>query len=1064
MNRENWQQVKQIFQSAIELAPEQRNAFLTEACAGDNLLRREVELLLDSLQSNFLEKPAISKIAERILGNSFAAGQIIGHYEITKKLGSGGMGEVYLAKDKRLNRLVAIKFLLPSSIHDGKVEKRLLREAQSAAMLDHPNICAIHEIGKADGRSFIVMQYVEGETLEQRIKRKNLSIGEALTIALQIADALCEAHTRGIIHRDIKPANVIISPRGQVKVLDFSLAKKVFIEAEDSAQSLLSVSGTIAGTIAYMSPEQARGYEIDSRSDIWSLGVVFYEMLTGRLPFAGETKSDCLAAILRSEPAHVKSCLPNLPDQAEHIIGKALQKNPEDRYQTAHDLLTDIVALRQQLGLQNEFNKKDLTIHSAASLKQQTSQPSKVSSKGSVESDKSTTSVGSITDENETKTSAESIEPKNKYRKIAFLAVILVMFAGAVVWKITQSNTSKPFPFSADSRSTMQITTLFNTKRKSGAKITSPVFSPDGNLLAFTFFGEGKSNIYLKQINGGEPIRVTDGKWIDQYPVWAPDGQHIAFVSNRDNKMGIWTVSFLGGAVVLLKALDLPSGTPFQLKKWSNDGQTIYYELYNNLYTFNLASGQTALITSTAHRNSSEQFSISPDEKMFAYVFVEGEKAQIWIQSLEGGEPRKIKPTDNSQWFPAWFHDSRYLAYSSDQNGIFQIYAVDIDGGETTQITFRDSDADSDIKPVVSPDGLKIAFVLEKNEANIYSYDLENNKETAQTANIALQIFPDVSPDGKQVAYQVRGAKFFESSIKIKSLETESDPLTVTKGANPKWSPNSQTFAFIRYSDKLPNLWKIDANGENEKQLTSSGILMHIFSTIPYNLTETDYSWSPDGGEIAYSSQKSGHSNLWTISSDGSNERMQTLNSDGNLELSSPLWSPKRNKIAYVARITPKASADKQENRVCIAEAGQNTIIFKTDLQMRLLGWSAKGTEVFIALKNGTDIEIFELSINSGENPKPTTRLSGAYLHGVKFSPVANRIAFAARRDGKDNIYLVASNGGDARQISANLDESVYYSGLTWLPSGKTLYYSKQTGGLQISIISNPEYKENQNV
>src|SRR5437867_5315510 len=228
----------------------------------------------------------------------------ISHYRILSKLGAGGMGEVYLAEDTQLGRHVAIKLLPPETVSGEQARKRLVREARAAATLDHPNICSIYEVGEADGRSFIAMQYVEGETLDARIKSKPLELKESLTIAPQIADALAEAHSHGIIHRDIKPGNIMITPRGQAKVMDFGLARVIAgaVESEAETQSLLTTPGTIVGTMPYMSPEQVRDEVLDGRSDIFSFGVVLYEMLSGRQPFASESAAATISAILTHEP------------------------------------------------------------------------------------------------------------------------------------------------------------------------------------------------------------------------------------------------------------------------------------------------------------------------------------------------------------------------------------------------------------------------------------------------------------------------------------------------------------------------------------------------------------------------------------------------------------------------------------------------------------------------------------------------------------------------------------------------------------------------------------------
>jgi serine/threonine protein kinase/tetratricopeptide (TPR) repeat protein len=286
---------------------------------------------------------------------TLASGTRLERYEIRTKLGEGGMGEVYLAQDKKLNRKVAIKFLTAHSLASEQANKRLLREAEAAAKLDHPNICAVHEVAEENGRNFIVMPYVEGETLDLRIKRKSLELSESLAIAAQVADALAEAHTHGIIHRDIKPSNIIITLRGQAKVMDFGLAKlleppataaRLKIDTEASTQAFLTTPGAIIGTMPYMSPEQVHGQSLDGRSDIFSFGVVLYEMLTGQQPFAGKSVAATISAILAKEPQPLASLATKCPEELQRITSKCLEKDRERRYQTMRDVAIDLQNVR----------------------------------------------------------------------------------------------------------------------------------------------------------------------------------------------------------------------------------------------------------------------------------------------------------------------------------------------------------------------------------------------------------------------------------------------------------------------------------------------------------------------------------------------------------------------------------------------------------------------------------------------------------------------------------------------------------------------------------------------
>ena len=283
---------------------------------------------------------------------SLTTGTKLGRYEIRSKLGEGGMGEVYLAEDTKLHRAVALKILPAEFCQDSQRVARFLREAQAASALNHPNICTIHEINDDNDVPFIAMEYVEGETLYERIKDEGLDLAETLDIALQIADALAEAHAHDIVHRDIKPVNIIVNRRGQVKILDFGLAKRVVVsKGEAETQQLLSEAGMILGTASYMSPEQARGLAVDARTDVWSFGVVLYEMLAGEKPFVGETTTDLLAAILRSEPEGLWKFNHEVPAELERIVLKTLRKKRDERYKKVKDLYADLKHLRRDLDL-----------------------------------------------------------------------------------------------------------------------------------------------------------------------------------------------------------------------------------------------------------------------------------------------------------------------------------------------------------------------------------------------------------------------------------------------------------------------------------------------------------------------------------------------------------------------------------------------------------------------------------------------------------------------------------------------------------------------------------------
>jgi tetratricopeptide (TPR) repeat protein/tRNA A-37 threonylcarbamoyl transferase component Bud32 len=362
MTLERWHQVKELFDSALQCEPDQRSIFLSRACGEDASLRREVESLIASHEKDgsFIDSPAYQAAAEMLASDlELKAGQTIGHYEILSTLGKGGMGEVYLARDTRLDRRVALKFLPPHSTRDEDKLRRFEQEARAASALNHPNILTIYEIGEVDGRRFIATEFVDGETLRRPIEAGPLKVSEALNIAEQVASALAEAHAVGVIHRDVKPENIMLRRDGFVKVLDFGLAKLTEPKEtgpEDLTRALVKTgSGIVMGTVTYMSPEQARGLTIDARTDIWSLGVVLHEMIAGQSPFASPTMSDVIAAILRSEPVPLGQY--EVPAELERIVSKALQKEREGRYQTTRELLADLKRFRQRLEIQAEMER-----------------------------------------------------------------------------------------------------------------------------------------------------------------------------------------------------------------------------------------------------------------------------------------------------------------------------------------------------------------------------------------------------------------------------------------------------------------------------------------------------------------------------------------------------------------------------------------------------------------------------------------------------------------------------------------------------------------------------------
>ncbi len=364
MANNNLPQLEEVFHQAMTFEPEARAAYLSRACEGDDDLREEVESLVVAYESGngLLDENAVT-LAMELIGSKPAdsmVGQELGSYRILSSLGQGGMGAVYLAEDRRLNRKVALKFLSVEFVTDNWAKRQLIKEAQAVAMLDHPNICPVYDFEEIGDHSFIVMQCVEGQTLADLIRTKSIKSHQIVPLAQQIASALGDAHAHGIIHRDIKPKNIMVTPTEQVKVLDFGLAKTIQMSLEDATESLsqLSKDGVLIGTVAYMSPEQLRGEKLDYRSDIFSLGTVLYEMVCGRNPFAQKAESrgsksnaEVISSIMADEPPSLRQVSPQCPKDFDRVVRKCLSKDRDERYQSAAELLMDLDNLQKGIAL-----------------------------------------------------------------------------------------------------------------------------------------------------------------------------------------------------------------------------------------------------------------------------------------------------------------------------------------------------------------------------------------------------------------------------------------------------------------------------------------------------------------------------------------------------------------------------------------------------------------------------------------------------------------------------------------------------------------------------------------
>jgi serine/threonine protein kinase/dipeptidyl aminopeptidase/acylaminoacyl peptidase len=1056
MDQASWEKIEEIFHAARNIPAEKRAAFLESACDGDNELKNEVESLIyysendDVLSDNqylYLGLDLLCKEKQQSL-----IGKKFGRYEIIKLLGQGGMGEVYQAMDSTLNRLVALKLLPDFMLENDENIHRFQQEALTASAISHPNIAHIYEAGIENNQQFIAMELIEGITLRELLREKKIDVITALDIFWQTANALACAHQEGIIHRDIKPENIMIRPDGYVKVLDFGIAKLSEPNASEQnpksgkrySQSIIhnlqiTRAGLILGTIGYISLEQLNNKNVDLRTDIWSLGIVLYEVLSGNKPFKGKTTDELRREILLNSPPPISFSNLNSNDEAflQKILARMLDKDKEKRYKSAYELAKDLKELKHNLEYTQQFSTGEIIDGAVTQRFFKTFEG---------------TGNSSFIEKSKQFWTQQSLS-----RKALVMAVVigfLTFTVGVSIQYFSRFYATKPpkfESFSSDSRHRLQISTLFGVRKKLQGSIPFISFSPDGNSISFVMSGEGMDDIYIKQLNQNEFTRLTDGKWIYQTPVWSPDGKQIAFVSNRDNTNAIWTISPQGGTPVLKTNLDI-NFVSCQLLKWSNDTKRLFFHSGRTLKTIELDSGRIEEIKFPVE-NVVTAFNISADESLAAFVSTSGGTSKLWIYNLKNKELTEIANEANLNLFPVILPDNKRVVYSSNQNGNSQLYIEDFINKKNSQITFGDSNA---YGPVVSPDGNRIVYVSENNMANVFSMDVNSKKELRLTEATKMQLFPVLSKDLTNLVFQVAEeySNFTQSPLKLKNLQTNNERvLDGQTGFWAKWSPARDEIAYLRHQGREFNIWKTEFPDNQMKQLTAGGILTGGYATAPFNMLTIPFNWSPDGRKIAFVSKQSGSENVWVINSDGANQQMLTGNNDPKTGYNSAIWSPDSGKIGFTRRI----QTEPIKFRYVISVFSNNQVkeLFQGDRKMRILGWNINGTNLLAAVDNSTETEIYALSETAA--PKLLTKLIRSDFPSISLSPDGRTIAFSSVRNGVYNIYSYSINGKE-KQITDNKEDTILFSGISWSPAGDRIFYSKQSGGMQISMISdNPE-------